>query len=332
MELLGLPVAWDRAGKLPAELSYDIGVGVVLDRIDIGFEGDVFTEFFAFVIIHQEAARQLDIGRCGYVADGRIDGKEVSSRSHAVEDLGEEPRAGGVQRVHAGHPEGYRQVALDLRQEINAAIEGGFSPGEVISVQQGAGVIDRVGLQAESLRQPGLQVGLRWRDGVGHDADGGAPIDLLQSIEDRPQEVLVVSDIPHVIDGEDHGEFNAVFADPLGRCQPGEIEGDVVGVALIQVGKPISICRKAMEAQAGDPEGCCGFVHELGGLSIGDLTQAGDSWFLRRPSQARGREPRGRRFLLFRRPRSGVRAELRRRNQYPRQLPLRRAWRQDAFR
>ena len=70
VQFLGLPVARHSAGKLPAELSDDVGVGVVFDGVDIGFKGDVLAELFLVVFIDQEPARQLGVVRRWDVADG----------------------------------------------------------------------------------------------------------------------------------------------------------------------------------------------------------------------------------------------------------------------
>ena len=70
-------------------------------------------------------------------------------------------------------------------------------------------MIERVHLQAQPFLQPGLQVRLLRVDLAGHDADGGPAVDLLEPLQDRPQERLPLLVAAHVVDGQDDDGLDA---------------------------------------------------------------------------------------------------------------------------
>ena len=61
-----------------------------------------------------------------------------------------------------------------------------------------------------------------------------------QAIENGAKELLIANRIAHVVDGKDDDGFDAFFADPLWRDEPGEIAVRVVGVDLIEIGEPVA--------------------------------------------------------------------------------------------
>ena len=99
---------------------------------------------------------------------------------------------------------------------------------------------ERVAFEREALRKPGLESRVLGIDLVGHDAHGCAAVDLLEPVQDGPQERLVPGRVAHVVDGQhDHG-FDPRLADPAGRDQPGRIALRLVGVEFIDGGDLVS--------------------------------------------------------------------------------------------
>ena len=97
---------------------------------------------------------------------------------------------------------------------------------------------------AQSFRDPRLQLRRLRVDRLGHDADRRAAVDLLQPIENRPQEPLVPPGIGHVVDRQhDHG-LDARVADPLRSHQPRRVAADPVRIGRgVQVRQTIALVR-----------------------------------------------------------------------------------------
>ena len=75
--------------------------------------------------------------------------------------------------------EGDRQVVWDMVHQVHAAVVGISCCREVALGQNGAGMGQRVNLDAKSVTEPLLQKGFTWSDGITKDTDRGASIDLL---------------------------------------------------------------------------------------------------------------------------------------------------------
>jgi hypothetical protein len=241
LHVLGLPVARRGAGELPAQLPDHVRVRVVLDRVHEGFERHVLAELLPAVGVDDQLAREARVLGRGDVEDGRVDREEPLGGRHLVEDLGVEPRARRVQRVAAGHAERDRLRPRHAAEQVDAAVVGGLGLVEVEPGQQRARVVERVRLEAQPLLQPPGQARVGGVELVGHDAERGAPVDLLEPLEDRAAIGLVDRRVAHVVDAEDDNRLHALFADPLRRRQPGEPPADVVRVGAVEVRQAVRV-------------------------------------------------------------------------------------------
>src|SRR6266850_3637004 len=106
MMALSFPIARNNGGKFPAEVSDDVWIWIILDGCDERREGNVFAKFFRARPIHNEVARKGSVVGREKVHDGGIDGEELAGGDGAIEDFGEETRAGAVNRIAARHAEG----------------------------------------------------------------------------------------------------------------------------------------------------------------------------------------------------------------------------------
>src|SRR5678815_2525999 len=140
-----------------------------------------------------------------------------------VEDLCEKARTDRIDGAAARHAKRDRLVVRHAREEIYAAVVDVRRFGERHFSQAWARVRQRVYLEREPFAQPRLKLGVVGLDVAGHDADRRTPIDLLQPLEDRSKERLVlrraseVGFTAHVVDREDDDGIHARFTHPLRR-------------------------------------------------------------------------------------------------------------------
>lgn len=255
LNIFALPVAGHHAGEFPAKISEDVGVGIVFDVIGKGLEGHVPPEALGAVGIQYQLPRQRRVVSGDDVEDRGINRQEVPPGGLAVEDLRIEPRAGRVLRIAARHSEGDGMVVRHPKKLVDAIVKSGFRLGEISVCQQRAGVVDGVRLEADALREELLQLRIVGLDLACHDAEVCFAVDLLETVQDRPQKLLVFLRVAHVVDRQHDHRVNALLAHPLGRHQPGGCPGDVIGIQLVEVSQPIRVRspgRRAREGQERD--------------------------------------------------------------------------------
>ena len=110
----------------------------------------------------------------------------VSLGRRPVENLGPKTWTGRIDRIAAGHAEGYRSVAGYGPHQVDAPIIGAASRIKIAIPQTGAGMIDRMDFQAQTFLQPGLQLGVVGMDRVGQDAERCATVNLFQTLQNGP--------------------------------------------------------------------------------------------------------------------------------------------------
>src|SRR5581483_10903699 len=89
---------------------------------------------------------------------GRINRQIPPGGTDLVEQLGEEPRAGAVDRVAARRAKGAGMVAGDLVNQVNAAMKGIRCGLEIVPIENRARMIERMDFQGQSFLEPGLKL------------------------------------------------------------------------------------------------------------------------------------------------------------------------------
>ena len=242
VEVLAFPVAGDDAGELPAEAADHVGIGVVLDRVDERWERDVLAEPLLAVGIEHQVARQARVVGREDGEDRRVDREEMAAGARLVEDLGEEPRADGVERVAAGHPEGDRLVAGDLAHQVDAAVVGASRLGEVPLLQAAGRGGSACGTSSDS-----PSVSQAWsRGSLGSTwlvmmLTGARPSIALSRLRIGRRNVSYLRRVAHVVDGQHHDRLDSRLADPLGRDQLGEVAVRIIRIHLVEVGQAVAV-------------------------------------------------------------------------------------------
>ena len=112
-----------------------VGIRIILDRVDEGGKRDVLAKALVAVGVEDEGAGQARVIGREDREDRRVDRQEMAARALLGEELGVEPRADGVERIAAGHAKGDRLVAGYLAQEVDAAEIGAGRLGEIVVSQ-----------------------------------------------------------------------------------------------------------------------------------------------------------------------------------------------------
>src|ERR1043166_792802 len=99
----------------------------------------------------------------------------------------------------------------------------------------------RVHLEGETFLEPGLELRIGHIVGVAENADRRAAIDLLQTLQNRPQHRLVLRRLAQVIDRQNHDRFHPRFADPLWRDELWKMQVYIEWIVLVQVSQPVAI-------------------------------------------------------------------------------------------
>src|SRR3954466_4981326 len=100
---------------------------------------------------------------------------------------------------------------------------------------------ERMNLERHPFLQPLRDDRIGDREFVAHDAERRAPIDLLEAIENGPDERFVLRRLPHIIDRKYYDGIHAIFANPL-RC--GELrkaEPRIKRVRFIEIRQAVAI-------------------------------------------------------------------------------------------
>ena len=105
-------------------------------------------------------------------------------------------------------------------------------------------MIGRVAFEAQSLLQPRLKLRIVGLDRVGHDADRRAAVDLLESLQDRPQIRLVLGRVAHVVDGQHDHALDAFRTNPLRRDELREILVRIPDLVRVEIRQPVAIARQ----------------------------------------------------------------------------------------
>ena len=243
MEVLRFPIAGNHAWHLPNRATYGVRVGVVFDRNDVRVERNVFFKLGFAVRIGDEVGGQHRVGLGENIEHGTVHLKKLSGRIVAHQQLGKHAWAGRVLGVATRRAEGDRLVVGDVVHQVHAAVVGIGCRREVALGQNGAGMSERVNLDAKSVTEPLLQKGFTWSDGITKDTDRGASIDLLEPVQDGAAERLVDFGVAHIVNAKGHNGLNAFFTNPLRRGQFREREPNMKGVFSIKVGQ--SVCGRA---------------------------------------------------------------------------------------
>jgi hypothetical protein len=93
-----------------------------------------------------------------------------------------------------------------------------------------------VHLDRQAFLEPRLQLRVLRIDAARHDRHRGTAVDLLEPVEDRPQEGLILGAVAHVVDSQRDHALDPLLADPLGSDQLGKI-----AVRIIRVQRPVEI-------------------------------------------------------------------------------------------
>ena len=188
VEVLCFPIAWNHARHFPNPAAYGVWIGVVFDRDDVRVERNVFFKFGFAVRIGDEVCGQHRVGFSENIEHRTVHLEKLSGRIVAHQQLGKNARARRVLGVATRRAEGDRQVVGDVVHQVHAAVVGIGCCREVALGQNGAGMGQRVNLDAKSITEPLLQKGFTWSDGITKDTDRGASIDLLQPVQDGAAE------------------------------------------------------------------------------------------------------------------------------------------------
>src|SRR5207244_3245122 len=100
--------------KFPAQLSYDIGIWIVFNRRDKGWERHVLAEFLFSVCVDDQVARQPEVIGGKNVHDGRVRLQELASARSPIENPGVKTRAGTIDRIAARRPKCDWHVSFDM--------------------------------------------------------------------------------------------------------------------------------------------------------------------------------------------------------------------------
>ena len=247
LEVLALPVTGRQAREFPARAIDHVGVGVIADRVDevvvrpVGVMGDVLQEPLAAIGFLDEFPGNVGVVGREDVENRGVDLQVIAGRCVAIEDLAEETRADGVERIAARHVESDGTVPGDPSEEVDTPVVGGLGPREVAGGQERAGVIDGVDFDRESFTKPTLQLWMIGADRVGHDADRCPAVYLFQPLQHRPQEGLVQAGVSHVVNGQDHDRLDTLLTDPLGCDQLGRVESHVVEGVPVEVSQLVAL-------------------------------------------------------------------------------------------
>ena len=158
MTALSFPIAWDNRWEFPTEFSDNVWVRIIFDGRHEGREGNIFSEFFGARRIRDEVTRQRCVVRRENVHYRGIDGEELAGGVGAIEDFGEESRAGAVYRIATRHAECDGFVAGHAIHQFNATVVGVDGGLEISVGQAWTGMICGMGLERESLFEPGLEL------------------------------------------------------------------------------------------------------------------------------------------------------------------------------
>src|SRR6266404_4028918 len=82
---------------------------------------------------------------------------------------------------------------------------------------------------------------MRRVNGNGHNADRRPPINLLEPIQNWPQELLPSLWTIHVVDGQNDHRFGIRFPDPLRGDQFREVPPGIEGITFIEVNETVGI-------------------------------------------------------------------------------------------
>ncbi len=231
-------------GELPADAINHVGIGIVLDGVNERGKGQILAEFLAAIGIEDEFAGQFRVVGCRDVEDGRVDGEEVAVGCHLVEDAIVEAWAGRVLGVAAGHAESDGLVARNLVQQRGAVVYVFTGHREALLVQQRAGMVHSVDVEAAPFLEELLEHGMGWIGLIREDGYRCAPVDLFQAVQDRPEVGLVLHRVAHVVDGQYHHGLHARLAHPHrgGELRKGPV--NIVRVRFVQVSQSVTVrCR-----------------------------------------------------------------------------------------
>ena len=258
VEVVALPVVGDRRGHLPAEPPDHVGIGIVVHVVDeVPVTRHVLVESLTPVLLNHQLAGQDRVVRREQHEHRGVDPQEVALGRRLVEDFREEPGTDRVHRIAAGHAERHGPSDGARPKQVDAAVVRGLGLGKVVAVEARAGMVVRVSLHGHPLLQPRRQLRIVRIDARGHHAHRGAAVDLLQPLDNRPQEGLVPGRLTHVVDREHDHRFHARFPNPLRRDQLRRIQAHVVRVAeLVEVSQTIAVVgdrNRACREQENEP-------------------------------------------------------------------------------
>src|SRR5205814_1789890 len=77
----------------------------------------------------------------------------------------------------------------------------------------------------------------------GHDADGGASVNLLEPFQDRAQKQFPSLGLRHVVNGENDDGLDLRLSDPRRGDKLRESSSDIEWIALIEVSEAIGVRR-----------------------------------------------------------------------------------------
>ena len=243
MKILCIPVAGHQAGDLPAQPPDDVRIGIVLDQVGESTIGrHVLAEPLLAVVVEDQFPRQVGIVGREEHHHGRVDRQEIARGRGSVEDFGKEPRANRAHRVAAGHAKGHRPIAGNRPHRVDTQVECSFGRREIAALQARARMTPCVGFQIQAFLEPLPKPRMVRVDRMRHDTDRRPAVDLFEPVEDRPQERLILLDVPLVVDGQHDYGFDAFFADPLRRDQFGRLSADIIRIRrFVEIGQTVAV-------------------------------------------------------------------------------------------
>lgn len=76
---------------------------------------------------------------------------------------------------------------------------------------------------------------------VAKNTDRGAPVDLLEAIQERTEVILIAGVVAHVVDSEGDDDLDAGFTNPLGGCELWKGAARVEWSGVVEVGESIGV-------------------------------------------------------------------------------------------
>src|SRR5262249_2663732 len=68
-------------------------------------------------------------------------------------------------------------------------------------------------------------------------------VDLLEAVENGPQEFLVMLRVTHVVDGQDDDGLDVFLADPLRGNELREGARGIIGIKFVEIGETVTLAR-----------------------------------------------------------------------------------------